>query len=297
MAEGDLLLDTLAWQIDAGADEAIGEAPIDRFATPAPPARPIAARPLAAPGEGRPVAPRTPPPATRSSVQSPPAVLMPAAAALGEARSTADSAATLEDLRAALDAFDGCALKETATNTVFADGVAEIAPEAGGGAPVMFIGEAPGADEDRLGKPFVGVSGQLLDRMIAAIGLSRSVNAYISNILFWRPPGNREPSSEEIALCLPFVMRHVELVRPRVLVFLGGPSAKTMLGRREGITRLRGKWHDFRTPGMADRGEPAIAAMAMLHPAYLLRTPQAKRETWRDLLAVKARSAAPGPSH
>ncbi|MCW5774326.1 MAG: uracil-DNA glycosylase, partial [Rhodospirillaceae bacterium] len=215
-----------------------------------------------------------------------------ASAALGAARAAAAAAATLEELRAAVEAFDGCALKETATHTVFADGT----PRDEAGAPsAMFIGEAPGADEDRLGRPFVGVSGQLLDRMIATIGLSRSVNAYITNILFWRPPGNREPSSEEIALCLPFVMRHVELVQPRVLVFLGGPSAKTLLGRSEGITRLRGKWHAFRTPGMEERGEPGFAAMAMFHPAYLLRTPQAKRDAWRDLLAVKARLAEPGP--
>jgi DNA polymerase len=158
----------------------------------------------------------------------------------------------------------------------------------------MFIGEAPGADEDRIGRPFVGVSGQLLDRMIAAIGLSRLIHAYITNILFWRPPGNREPSSEEIALCLPFVMRHIELVRPKVLVFLGGPSAKTLLGRAEGITRLRGRWQDFRTQGMLERGEPPIAAMAMFHPAYLLRTPGAKREAWRDLVAIKARLAETG---
>jgi DNA polymerase len=206
--------------------------------------------------------------------------------ALGTARAAAAAAQTLAELQAAVEAFEGCALKETATNTVFADGAE--------GAPAMFIGEAPGADEDRIGKPFVGVSGQLLDRMIAAVGLSRSLNAYITNILFWRPPGNREPSTEEIALCLPFVMRHIELVRPKALVFLGGPSAKTLLGRAEGITRLRGKWHEFRTQGMFERGEPPIAAMAMFHPAYLLRTPGAKREAWRDLMAVKACLAETG---
>ena len=216
-------------------------------------------------------------------------MLLPADTALGAARSAASGAPTLDALREALEGFDACPLKETATNTVFADGVP--------GAPAMFVGEAPGADEDRLGKPFVGVSGQLLDRMIEAAGLSRSLNAYITNILFWRPPGNRDPSSEEIALCLPFVMRHIELARPRVLVFLGGPAAKTLLARAEGITRLRGKWHEFRTPGMLERGEPAIPAMALLHPAYLLRTPGAKRDAWRDLLAIKARLAeleAPG---
>ena len=211
---------------------------------------------------------------------------MAADTALSAARTRAAAAATLPDLRAAVEAFEGCALKETATHTVFADGA--------DGARAMFIGEAPGADEDRIGRPFVGVSGQLLDRMLAAIGLSRSLNAYITNILFWRPPGNREPSSEEIALCLPFVMRHIELVRPKVLVFLGGPSAKTLLGRAEGITRLRGKWQEFRTQGMLERGEPPIAAMAMFHPAYLLRTPGAKREAWRDLMALKARLAEAG---
>jgi uracil-DNA glycosylase len=215
-----------------------------------------------------------------------PAALVTAETALGAARAAAEGAPTLADLRAAVEAFEGCALKETATHTVFADGAE--------GASAMFIGEAPGADEDRVGRPFVGVSGQLLDRMIAAIGLSRSLNAYITNILFWRPPGNREPSSEEIALCLPFVMRHIELVRPKVLVFLGGPSAKTLLGRAEGITRLRGRWQDFRTQGMLERGEPPIAAMAMFHPAYLLRTPGAKREAWRDLMAIKARLAETG---
>jgi DNA polymerase len=269
-----MLRNALLLQIEAGADEAIGETPIDRFAL-----RPAAPRPMTARPPSTPAAPLAP--AIPVTVMRPPAAILVAAdTALGAARATAASAPTLADLRAAVEAFPGCALKETATNTVFADG-AETAP-------AMFIGEAPGADEDRVGRPFVGVSGQLLDRMIAAIGLSRSLNAYITNILFWRPPGNREPSSEEIALCLPFVMRHIELKRPKVLVFLGGPSAKTLLGRAEGITRLRGKWHEFRTQGMYERGEPPIAAMATFHPAYLLRTPGAKREAWRDLLAIKA---------
>jgi uracil-DNA glycosylase family 4 len=271
MPDGDMLTKALAWQIEAGADEAIAETPSDRLAPPRP--APEAARASA-----------RPPPhvlATR-----PPAALLAPGTAVGAAREAAAAAPTLEALRAAVEAFEGCALKETATNTVFADGVPD--------APIMFVGEAPGADEDRLGRPFVGVSGQLLDRMIAAIGLSRGVNAYITNILFWRPPGNREPSSEEIALCLPFVMRHIELVRPKVLVFLGGPSAKTLLGRAEGITRLRGKWHEFRTEGMLARGEPPIAAMATFHPAYLLRTPSAKREAWRDLLAMRLRLAEAG---
>jgi DNA polymerase len=276
-----MLLNALEMQIEAGADEAIAAAPIDRFRLRAPsPAAPAAP----APAPARPMAAR--PAAPAITPHRAPAALLAADTAIGAARARAAAAPTLADLRAAVESLDGCALKETATNTVFADGAE--------GAPVMFIGEAPGADEDRIGKPFVGVSGQLLDRMIAAIGLSRDLNAYITNILFWRPPGNREPSGEEIALCLPFVMRHIELVRPSVLVFLGGPSAKTLLGRTDGITRLRGKWQEFRTPGMLERGEPPIAAMAMFHPAYLLRTPGAKREAWRDLLAVKARLAEAG---
>jgi DNA polymerase len=276
-----MLLNALLLQIDAGADEAIAAAPLDRFAPKREPAQPQPPRPS-------PPAARAPAPATPVRVTRPaqPAALVATDTALGTARAAAAAAQTLAELQAAVEAFEGCALKETATNTVFADGAE--------GAPAMFIGEAPGADEDRIGKPFVGVSGQLLDRMIAAVGLSRSLNAYITNILFWRPPGNREPSSEEIALCLPFVMRHIELVRPKVLVFLGGPAAKTLLGRAEGITRLRGKWHEFRTQGMYERGEPPIAAMATFHPAYLLRTPGAKREAWRDLVAIRARLAEAG---
>jgi DNA polymerase len=268
MPPHERLKEVLLWQIEAGADECVGTSPVDRFAAAA----------AAAAVPPRPAAPPPPPPLFHP--QRPPVLIAPGEA-LAAARSAAAAAPSLAALRTSLEQFDGCALKATATHTVFADGVDN--------APVMFVGEAPGADEDRIGRPFVGVSGQLLDRMIGAIGLSRSVNAYITNILFWRPPGNREPSSEEIALCLPFVMRHIELLRPQILVLLGGPAAKTLLGRAEGITRLRGKWHEFRTPGMAEQGLPPIAAIALFHPAYLLRTPAAKREAWRDLLAVKAR--------
>lgn len=286
MPARDMLRNTLLLQIEAGADEAIAEAPVDRFAQRPPSPAPAAPAPAAAARPAPPAAARPAPTPVRVTRPAAPAALVTAETALGAARAAALAAPTLADLRAAVEAFEGCQLKETATHTVFADGAE--------GAPAMFVGEAPGADEDRIGKPFVGVSGQLLDRMIATIGLSRSLNAYITNILFWRPPGNREPSSEEIALCLPFVMRHIELARPKVLVFLGGPSAKTLLGRAEGITRLRGRWQDFRTQGMLERGEPPIAAMAMFHPAYLLRTPGAKREAWRDLMAIRARLAEAG---
>jgi DNA polymerase len=151
----------------------------------------------------------------------------------------------------------------------------------------MIIGEAPGAEEDRKGEPFVGASGHLLDRMLSAIGLARE-NIYITNVLFWRPPGNRNPTSAEVAACLPFVQRHIELVAPRILVFVGAAVAKTLLDRTEGITRLRGKWYDYQLPGAA-AGAPPIPALAMLHPDYLLRTPAQKQFAWRDLLALRAK--------
>ncbi len=250
---------TLRWLVEAGADEAIADAPVDRYAAPEqPPAAPAptptqtAPAPSPAPAAPAPEAP----PATRAGA---------------ELAAAADS---IDALRAALDAFDACPLKRTAMNTVFADGNPE--------ADVMFVGEAPGADEDRQGLPFVGVSGQLLDRMIGAIGLDRST-AYITNILPWRPPGNRNPTTAEIAMCLPFVERHIELAHPKVLVLVGGTSAKTLLGRSEGITRLRGQWQRYSSPGL-----PApIDALALFHPAYLLRTPGQKRAAWRDLLALR----------
>jgi DNA polymerase len=173
--------------------------------------------------------------------------------------------------------FEGCALRRTATNTVFADGTA--------GATLMIIGEAPGAEEDRLGLPFVGRSGQLLDRMLAAIGFDRKRNAYISNVLFWRPPGNRKPTDEETAACLPFVWRHIALAAPRVVMLCGGTATATLLGRPEGITRLRGRWFTLEVPDVA-RGVPTLATY---HPSFLLRTPARKGEAWRDFLAVQSK--------
>jgi DNA polymerase len=170
-------------------------------------------------------------------------------------------------------AFEGCALKRTAKNTVFADGVA--------GAPVMVVGEAPGADEDRLGKPFVGVSGQLMDRMFEAIGMSRARDLYITNILFWRPPGNRTPTLSEQAICLAFTRRHIKLARPKVLVLAGGTAAKSVLDTTEGIMRLRGKWTNL---GLDDGS--TVPTLPTFHPAYLLRTPASKRQSWSDLLAL-----------
>ncbi|WP_431858629.1 uracil-DNA glycosylase [Azospirillum sp.] len=262
------ILSALRWHVDIGCDEAVSDAPMDwsTFAgRPQPGSRPSgAARAPAAP------APRPVQPAAT------PDLPLGASEAGTAARARAGEAGTLAELEEALRAFDGCPLKRTATNTVFADGNPQ--------ARIMLIGEAPGEDEDRQGKPFVGVSGKLLDRMLGWIGLDRTA-VYITNILPWRPPGNRSPTQAEIAACLPFLERHVELVGPEVLVPLGGTSAKTLLNRAEGITRLRGQWFDYTAPGTGK----TVPVLPMLHPAYLLRNPISKREAWRDLLTLRQR--------
>ena len=194
----------------------------------------------------------------------------------GSAYERAQKAQTLRELKEIMDAFEGCALKKTATNLVFGEGNEK--------ASLMVIGEAPGADEDRLGRPFVGLSGQLLDKMFATIGLSRKENIYISNMIPWRPPGNRAPTPAEIAICLPFLERHIELIGPKYLCFVGGVSTKALLNTTEGIIRLRGKWHGYKTPHLST----PVPALAMYHPAYLLRSPSKKREAWRDLLTLNA---------
>lgn len=255
------LLAALALQLDWGAEEALEDTPPDRTAprAPAPPAAEPATGPSAQPRRAAPAAVAAPPPT-------------PAASRAAEAAAAAPDLAALRD---AIAAFDGSPLRETATNLVFADG----APESG----LMLIGEAPGAEEDRLGRPFVGQSGQLLDRMFASIGIRREDGGfYITNILPWRPPGNRTPTDAEINLFLPFVLRHIALVRPRRLVLLGGVSAKTLLRAKEGITRLRGRWQDVAVEGLG-----TVPALATLHPAYLLRTPAAKRDAWADLLMLR----------
>lgn len=265
-------LQALRWLEEMGADEMVGTVPVDRYAE----AR--AAKSSANTRQETPPA-GSPAPA-RPAVAAAPGLIAPSQGAQ-DARDAAAAAGTIEELRACLEAFDGCALKFTATNMVFADG----APDA----HVMLIGEAPGVDEDRQGLPFVGASGRLLDRMLAGIGLSRGEGGangvYISNILFWRPPGNRSPTAAEIAACLPFVHRHITLVAPKVLVFLGGTAAKTMLDRSEGIMRLRGKWYDLDIPGLS----APIPALPTFHPAYLLRSPAQKREAWCDLLSLKTK--------
>ena len=192
-------------------------------------------------------------------------------AAIVSAREAARTAPTLEALRALLENFDGCALKSTATRLVFSDGNPK--------ARIMFVGEAPGREEDIEGLPFVGRSGKLLDRMIAAIGLDRT-RAYIANVIPWRPPGNRTPTPQETQICLPFIQRQIELVNPDVLVTLGNPSTQTLLGTREGIMKTRGRWFDY------DTGTRTIRALATFHPAYLLRSPSYKRMSWQDLRAI-----------
>lgn len=274
----------LAFWRDAGVDEAMEDAPVDRYAASAAVA---AARPAPAPAQ-RSTSPAAAPaaataaataaaPAVKRSVEPPPVAPVPleSPAAIEGARAVAAAAGTLDELRAAIESFEGCALKRTAKTTVFCDGNPD--------ADIMIVGEAPGADEDRMGKPFVGVSGQLLDRMLGFIGLKRETDFYITNILPWRPPGNRTPTTAEIALCVPFIERHIALKRPKMLILAGGVSAKTLFQTSEGIMKLRGRWFDFRPDYL-----PAnVPTMAIFHPAYLLRSPAQKREAWRDLLSIR----------
>lgn len=249
------LLSVLDWYRAAGVDLAVGEDPVDRFAQKPPPAVPSVARPA-------PSAPSVAPPVAAGPVGGDPS----------EARRLAKSAGSLEQLQTILTAYDGCGLKFRATQLVFADGNPQ--------AKIMLIGEAPGAEEDRQGKPFVGRSGQLLDRMLGAIGLDRT-KVYIANTVPWRPPGNRTPTPEEMELCLPFLHRQVELVAPQLVMTLGGPAMQTVFQTTAGIIKMRGKWQSVHI------GEHAADAMATLHPAYLLRNPAAKQQAWKDMLSLK----------
>ncbi len=263
------LASVLHWHLEAGVDETIGDAPVNRYAAPLPVSAPALQAAATAP-TAVPVAPIVMP---RMTPVVPPIVSAPVSSA--SSAHLAQECKTLDELRAAVESYDGCALKAFATRTVFADGHPK--------ARVMVIGEAPGEDEDRQGKPFVGVSGKLLDRMLGSVGLDRATNAYITNIVFWRPPGNRKPTAEEIVLCMPFVQRHIELLDPALLLLVGGPSASTILANPSGITKLRGKWFSYESPGLPR----PVPAMATFHPAYLLRSPNQKRLAWRDLLAFK----------
>ena len=260
----------LTFYREAGVDALLDEAPADRFAEPAAPVNSNAS--------ATPPAPPAPSPVARPAVAptmpaARPAVAPPSPdAAIMAAREAARSAPDLQSLRDILDRFEGCALRVTASRLVFADGNPE--------ARVMFVGEAPGRDEDIEGLPFVGRSGKLLDRMLAAIGLDRT-QVYIANVVPWRPPGNRTPTPQETAICLPFVLRQIELANPDVLVCMGNPSTQTLLGTKDGITKTRGRWFKFQT------GTREIRALPTYHPAFLLRSPLQKRFAWRDFLAIK----------
>jgi len=266
----------LRWYLEAGVDEATAELPIDRFrrheSPPDMPA-PDVASPLPAPPAGGPPPPALPALEPRSV---PGAAPLPERGLAADAATRAGAAGSLQELAAALAEFDGCPLSRTATNLVFGDGNPQ--------ARIVLIGEAPGAEEDRRGLPFVGPSGRLLDKMLASIDLDRK-KVFITNTIFWRPPGNRSPTSSEVAACVPFVERIIELIDPALLVALGGPAAAAILGRTDSVGRLRGRWFEFQTARMTR----AIPATAIFHPAYLLRSPGQKRLAWRDLLAIKAR--------
>jgi uracil-DNA glycosylase len=276
------LLAWLEWYREMGVTELIGDRPIDRFEAGAsaaetdrrgdiwsPPGR--ASTVPAQPRDFH-LAPGRAPSAPAARVAQP-LLLRSAGSVVESAREIAAGCRSVAELEAALAVFDGCALKETALNLCFADG--------NPAAEVMLIGEAPGAEEDRQGKPFVGPSGQLLDRMLATIGLDRD-SVYITNVIYWRPPGNRSPTQAEIAACQPFLERQIELIRPKLIVFVGGIAARGLLGVKEGVTKLRGRRLIYPTADGV-----AIPAMVIFHPAYLLRQAAQKRLAWRDLLAIR----------
>ncbi|MDR6633789.1 DNA polymerase [Phyllobacterium sp. 1468] len=270
------LRELLHFYAEAGVDTPLEDAPVDRFSQIE--AKRVAASPAQAARPSQPQRPEQPVVASQPAPSILSKASVPDDAKIAMARQTASSATTLEELREQLAAFDGCNLKFTAKNLVFADG--------NPAAPIMFVGEAPGREEDLEGIPFIGRSGQLLDRMFAAIGFDRT-NVYIANTIPWRPPGNRTPTPLETEICRPFFERQIELVNPRLLVALGGPAAKALTNATEGILRLRGNWKAHLTASGIQ-----IPVMPTLHPAYLLRNPAQKRFAWRDLVNVKIRLRA-----
>lgn len=273
----------LQWHIDMGCDECIADEPINRFETSAAAAAAIAAR---APADTASQSAPMERPSARSNAAMPATTRGTKTSAaeinsqlqISNAQHAAENAKTIDELRTAIEAFDGCALKKTATNLVLCDGPAD--------AKLMLVGEAPGAEEDRQGLPFVGPSGQLLNAMLESIGIDRA-DTMISNSVFWRPPGNRTPTTQETVVCRPFIERLIEIVHPQVLVCVGAPSAHNLLGETQGISRLRGKWYTYQTPKIA----APVNATALFHPAYLLRTPIKKRDAWHDLLMIRRKLA------
>jgi uracil-DNA glycosylase family 4 len=255
-------VEILQWYVDHGITEALAADPVNR----------LAAQPVY--DIKKPAVP-----------VAPVADIKGAAVAKVEALKLASEAKTLEELKAAIAMFDGLAIRKTATNMVFADGNPE--------ASIMIVGDAPGGDEDRDGKPFTGITGQLLNKMLAAIGLDRNAEdpakaVYMSNILNWRPPGNRTPSVTEIDISLPFIERHIALIEPKLVIFMGGVTTKALLGTDDGITKLRGKWRDY-TPITPNIGGADIPCLPTFHPSFLLKTPIKKRDAWADLLLLSER--------
>ena len=253
------LREILAWHMDAGVDEAIAEEATNHL-------KPV-----------QPASKAQPQPTQRQLMNAAPltnGMLTPPSEAIAEAEKIGAEASTLEELKAAVENFEGCLLKRTAKNTVFADGNPE--------APVMVIGEAPGEKEDLQGIPFCGPSGKLLDNVLKSIGLTREENVYISNTIFWRPPGNRTPSPEEVAICAPLVKKHIALKKPKLIVLAGG-VASNVLGVTMSVSKLRGKFHDYHNDYLA---EP-IPAVVIYHPSYLLRQPGQKAQAWKDMLMIQ----------
>lgn len=269
----DNIKEIMEWYVEAGVDVLLEDNPIDRFSETPPPPR---AKAKVSSGQSAPSpaqrlaqkAENTPRPAPKSNPQT----IMPDASSVEMAKSIASNAMNLEDLKSAMASFDGCNLKRTAKSLVFSDGNPE--------AKIMIIGEAPGRDEDIQGLPFVGRAGQLLDKQLAAIGLDRTM-AYVTNVIPWRPPGNRTPTPAETEICRPFIEQHIELIKPDLILMLGGSSAKTLLKTNDGIMKLRGKWTEVKTDTIS------VKALPTLHPAYLLRQPLHKKLVWLDLLSLK----------
>ena len=269
----------LAFYAEAGVDVMLEDAPVDRYAESAREAEEAkrAVEQRKATPRKAPAAPRSDPPPSRTARMTPEQKLnVPDEQAIADARALAASANDLQELREAVEQFRGINLAFTAKNPVFADGNPDGA--------LMVVGEAPGRDEDIEGLPFVGRSGKLLDRILAAVGRDRR-DTYITNVIYWRPPGNRKPTLHEVHICQAFVERQIELASPRALLLTGNTPTQTLLGTREGITKMRGRWREYTPPG-SDR---AIPALPTLHPAFLLRQPQQKRLIWQDVLAMKAK--------
>ncbi|MCE7887341.1 MAG: uracil-DNA glycosylase [Alphaproteobacteria bacterium PRO2] len=284
MANAQAYKAALEWHLDNGVDEALDNEPAVKSLSPAGRGQSRES------GEGEGALQINRKPDISSSPNPLPAgeraSFLGRSDARAESEKLAAAASTLEELRETIAAFDGIALKKTATNMVFCDGNPQ--------APVMLVGEAPGADEDRLGKPFVGVSGQLLDRILKCINLDRKAEdpaqaIYISNILNWRPPGNRTPSPAEIDVSLPFIEKHIALVKPKLLILCGGVSAQALLNTEQSVSRLRGKWHGYKPSSPFLKDVAPITAIATYHPAYLLRTPSQKKAVWQDMLALQTK--------